>query len=193
MKKRIISIIAAVTLVFSAGSVIAQFGSIKGSVLYLNENQILITDSAIVTLSLNGIVLQTCPVSPAGLYQFYGLVADTYDLKVTCTKYWGGANAVDALLILKHFVNLPACLFGISALAGDVDGSGGIVNAADALAIIRRFTGQLSSFIPPNVNPPGNVDWVSERPEVIVQAFSVSYKDINILCTGDVNGSFIPF
>ncbi|HRY34182.1 MAG TPA: hypothetical protein P5531_14550 [Bacteroidales bacterium] len=171
----------------------AQFGTIKGSVRYYTENQILIRDSAVVTLYLDGLALASCPVSPAGSYEFNGLMADTYDIHVSCTKYWGGANSVDALLVLKHFVNQPACLFDLCLLAADVNASCGIPNAADALAIIRRFTGQIMNFMPPNVNPPGGSDWVSERPSVIVYAFSVSYQNIHILCTGDVNGSFTPF
>jgi hypothetical protein len=105
-----------------------------------------------------------------------------YKVSVTSTKPWGGANAVDALLIMKHFVAM-SLLTGINLTVADVDGSG-YANAVDALTTMKRFVGMQSYF---SVG-----DWSFQEFWVTVGPGQTITQNIKGLCTGDVDNSFIP-
>lgn len=117
-----------------------------------------------------------------GIYSFDSLWAMPYSLDVQCSKPWGGANAVDALLIIKHFVGISP-LSGIRLKAADVDGSG-FCNASDGLLVLKRFVGMQDTF------PAG--DWAFESSTITTIANDTVYQDIKGLCTGDVDGSYTP-
>lgn len=106
----------------------------------------------------------------------------TYSLSPRIVKSWGGVNATDALEVAKHAVFLTQ-LTGLYLEAADVNLSGSI-NATDALLIMRRYVGQISSFAIP--------DWVFSPKGNFGVIFTNSLKDITALCAGDVNGSYIP-
>ena len=128
-----------------------------------------------------------------GHYEFANIPNGTYQLYATSTRTWGGVNALDAMLILRNFVQMPPLLTGLRLVVADVNRSGGVPNAADEMAIIKRFTNQISSFMPPYVNSPGGPDWYSDTFNLVFTNNTVSIQNLKMLCAGDVNGSYIPF
>ncbi|MCX6270154.1 MAG: BACON domain-containing carbohydrate-binding protein [Bacteroidetes bacterium] len=117
-----------------------------------------------------------------GSFLFQLLSSGQYTLDAQCSKTWGGANANDALLVLRKFTGLVT-LSPLRSAAADVDASG-FSNAADALMIARRFVGIIPSF------PAG--DWVFEHPDIVLpQSGNVIWNFMG-LCFGDLDGSYIP-
>jgi|GEM_PF-5150954 len=93
----------------------------------------------------------------------------------------GGFNATDALLVARHITGLQY-QSGVNLLATDVNASG-YISAVDALLILHRTVGNISTF------PLGN--WVFENNSFTQQAPG-STIDLLGLAVGDVNGSFNP-
>jgi hypothetical protein len=118
-----------------------------------------------------------------GYYSFDGITAGSnYKLEASFNGTWGGNNATDALLVqLQAGGLLFPPLTGINWTAGDVNAST-TITALDALYIKLRTVGSISSY------PAGN--WVFESPAVVIP--TVPLTNIFGLCTGDVNGSYIP-
>lgn len=134
-----------------------------------------------VSLYRNDTVISSTNTDNQGHYSFPSIQPGHYRISCSYTGDWGGVNATDALIMLRHFVGL-SYLQGIRKKAGDVDGSH-IINAVDPLASSKRFTGMINSF------PAG--DWVFESPEFEVFSGGIILT-IKGLCMGDVNGSFEP-
>lgn len=110
-----------------------------------------------------------------------------YTFSVDASVYpwgWGGVNALDALIQIRHFTSLQA-LYGDFLLAGDVIAPVG-VNSTDALRTSQRFAGVIHSF---DVG-----DWYPVQAAFTFnQNVSSQYIDtLSLLCFGDVNGSHIP-
>jgi hypothetical protein len=82
---------------------------------------------------------------PDGSFAFPVWPGD-YLLSATTNRPWvyGASNAVDALKVARHFVGLDT-LKGLKLEAGDVNAMFG-VNTTDALQILQRFSGIISSF-----------------------------------------------
>ncbi len=122
-------------------------------------------------------------IGTAGQFGFYGLAAGLYGIEPRISVPWGGVNASDALRVIQHFGGSQP-LTGLPLLAADVNGSQ-TVNASDGLLIAQRYTGLIGSF------PVG--DWVSET---AVPRAARNLNDLPIpllmLCTGDVNASYLP-
>ncbi len=116
-----------------------------------------------------------------GYYTFSDLPNGSFTLHSYSDKPFGGVNSTDALVILKHFVQLQL-LTGIRLQASDVDASG-FVNAIDALAVAKRFTGQIPTF--------AIGDWYFQKPLISIPA-AVAQYDYLCLCSGDANGSYFP-
>ncbi len=135
-----------------------------------------------VTLKQNGVIKGEVVTDQNGLYSFPDVCPGNYTVQAHSTQPWGGCNSIDALLILKHFVEV-ALLDGLSLQAAETDNSG-YINSADALLVLKRFTGLSSSF------PAG--DWVFEEKAFTVPFNGNSQIDLKGLCKGDVNGSFVP-
>lgn len=89
----------------------------------------------------------------------------------------GGVNTSDAMMVLRFFVQLDT-FTPLQYMASDVNGDG-VVNASDALSIVKYFT-QNGGYTP---------KWVWDKPILIVGGDSIF--DLNILKSGDVNGSLI--
>jgi PKD repeat protein len=158
------------------------YSDVYGKVSYFNSvNSPL--DSVLVYLKSGTTVVQTNMVDPDGDFHFTNVSPGTYSLEAFSGKGWGGANATDAMLVLKHFVNISS-LSGLKLKSANVDNSV-MVNSLDAMLISRRFTGSLSSF------PSGN--WAFEKPVFVFNGNGDITQNIKALCYGDVNGSYIPF
>ncbi len=151
-------------------------------------------DSIAVQLIQGGTVVHsTCP-DAQGNYSFLNLDNGTYTLKsVVSGKKWGGVNANDAQAIMRNFVHLNGFyLTGIYLIAAEINGVGAVPNALDALIATRRFVGIIPNFLPPGVVP-GRPDWCSESFAITVNGTTNQTKDVQVLCTGDVNGTYTPF
>jgi hypothetical protein len=164
-------------------NVISIVGNITGTVSYKNNAGTLMSNTPVALY--NGSTLVTTTTTDAnGDYTFSNVYGGSYTVVAQPTKAWGGGNSNDALLILKHFSNIPPALSGLNLTAANPNGIGG-VNATDALLVAQRFVNLISSF--------AAGDWVSDAtPVTISVAGTVSGVDVQVLCMGDVNGSFTP-
>ncbi len=155
--------------------------NISGTVSYFNSLASAMSNTS-VYLCHGTDTLGTTTTNADGQYAFANKPAGLYTLKTKTTKAWGGGNATDALLILKHFVG-SAIQTGLALTACDVDAST-FTNAADALSVMKRFVGLQNAF------PSG--DWAYTHPTVSTLSGVNATQNINALCFGDINGSFIP-
>jgi PKD repeat protein len=157
---------------------ILPFSSVSGEVTY--DNAIFSPLSNIpVSLYSGNTLVATATTTSTGHYEFDSLAPGVYHIHCASDAPWGGVNAADALLILKHFVGMTF-LHGLPLAAANVDGSVS-VNATDALLTARRFVGMINSF--------AVGDWVFEKPNIILNANMNFVVNIKGLCYGDVNGS----
>jgi hypothetical protein len=156
--------------------------TITGTVTYNNSSSSVMDSAQVFLYNANNTLIKTTYTDANGTYSFTGVTLGDYRVTSLPTTVYGGANAIDALLILKHFVGMNL-LTGLNLVAADVNG-GGIVNAADALAVQKRFVGLVNEF------PVG--DWVSENFFVTFTESGTITANIKVQCTGDVNGSYIP-
>ncbi|MCX6271120.1 MAG: carboxypeptidase regulatory-like domain-containing protein [Bacteroidetes bacterium] len=157
--------------------------TITGTVTYGNTANTPMTNTTVQLFNQSNVLVKSAVTDANGQYVINGVQAGNYTLTATCTKATGGINAVDALSILKHFVGMIT-LTGIHLKAADVSGGIPVVNSLDALMVQKRFVGLITTF------PVG--DWVFEVKPVAVTDVTTYTVDLKALCTGDVNGSFIP-
>ncbi|MCX6273428.1 MAG: M14 family zinc carboxypeptidase, partial [Bacteroidetes bacterium] len=155
---------------------------VHGKLTYANTNNTYLANVTVLLKDSTGTTVATTTTNSTGDYSFTNLVAGmAYTFDFTCSLPFGGVNSVDALAILKHFVNL-SILTGIYRQAADVDNSG-TVNSIDALMTQKRFVGLISSF------PAGN--WTFTR-DTITLVNPLNTHNLKALCVGDVNGSYLP-
>jgi hypothetical protein len=110
-----------------------------------------------------------------------GILANgTYQITVSTDHPWGGVNATDALLILKHFTGM-SLLSGLPLKVADVNADQ-YVNSVDALLVLKRFTGMISTFV--------TGDWLIEPKTVNFTGSGPGPVHIPGLCFGDVNASY---
>ncbi len=117
-----------------------------------------------------------------GNYSFGSVQPGSYSIVATTQKAWGGANATDAMQVLKHFAQV-SLLQGLHLTAADLN-QDGATNSIDGLLIASRFVGNLNSFV--------TGDWAFEAVSLDVAPFSIYQKDFKANCYGDVDGSYIP-
>ena len=153
---------------------------VSGVVAYDNSAGTLL-DNTLVRL-LGPTARDSMLTTPAGSYLFDSLGAGSYYMNAAPAKAWGGVNATDALLVLKHFVD-SVHLGDLRVRAADVNGNG-YINAVDALWCARRFTGLDTTF------PIG--DWISEEAAFYTPGIGDYPIDIKVICSGDVDGSHQP-
>lgn len=113
-----------------------------------------------------------------GSFTTSAFLPDTIQILPHTLLPWGGVNATDALLILKHFARIDT-LNGLILAAADVNGNGA-VNAADALMAAQRFAGIITQF-------PVS-DWIF-RDTTLVAAPGQNNLILEGICRGDVNAS----
>ena len=154
--------------------------NINGFVTYDNLLSSPMTNTN-VNLSQNSALVNTTVTNIAGSYGFSLIPNGLYSITGSTTKVWGGGNSVDALIMARHFVGLQT-LAGLKLLAGDLDGNG-VVNAADALLVMRRSVLLINTF---SVG-----DWIFETKSANVNNGNLAI-DFKALCFGDVNGSNTP-
>jgi len=178
---------------FLATTVIGQTGSVSGSVNYKNYLNSQITSNCVVNLYQNSVLVGSVAVNNTGWYSFDNLQPGTYQVTANCTGPVGGINAVDAIMVLVAFIQqLNPPLDPLNKLAADANGSGGIPNTSDALAISSLFVGMVPNFMPPYTPSPGGSPWLSESFTVVLAPGQAATQNLKVLCRGDVNGSHIP-
>ncbi len=167
---------------FANGTVsIGTCSNVSGVLSYKNAVSTPLSNT-VIQLKQNGTLVQQTTTSSSGAYLFENLANGSYTLEPVVTKPWGGVNSGDALLVMKHFVNVTP-LSGLNLKAADVDGST-YVNSGDALLIAKRFVNMISSFTVGN--------WCTEKPVITITGSGNVAQNIRALCYGDVDGSLIP-
>ncbi len=162
-------------------TVIIGITDVQGYITY-NNSVVTPMNDIQVTLNQGSTVIMTATTDANGFFEFEDAPVGTFTLIPSCSKPWGGVNATDALLILKHFVSISS-LSGLPKKAADIDNTN-TINSVDALATQKRYVGMITSFIAG--------DWAFERPIIDVNGMGVVNQNIKALCYGDVNGSYIP-
>ncbi|HRY32181.1 MAG TPA: dockerin type I repeat-containing protein [Bacteroidales bacterium] len=152
-----------------------------GKLSYLNMLNTPLGNSMVYLFNMNGMPADSTLTRPDGSFYFFRPVDDTVIFDAMIAQAWGGVNATDALLVLKHFTGFIQ-LQDLYYRAADVDGSEN-VNSIDALMIARRYAGLITAF------PAG--DWSITRDTMTTGVLPL-YFESEALCTGDVNGSFQP-
>jgi len=159
--------------------------TISGFVRYKNSYATPMNGVTVTLKNSGGTIIGTTVTSPMGgngYYQFTGVTPGTYRLQASYNGTWGGNNATDALRVLQTAVNINP-LTGLNLLAGDVNASGLPLTALDAAMINNRVVGFINSY------PAGN--WIFDDITFTPIHASVTVN-IDGLCYGDVDGSFIP-
>ncbi len=160
---------------------VIAYNYFSGNLHYGNAGMSPIGNTLVQLKAGNTIVSETLTATD-GSFTFSGLAPGIYQINPVCTKAWGGVNATDALLIMKHFVQI-SLLNGLYLKAADVDATQ-VVNAVDALATQKRSVGIINAF------PAG--DWVFNKPVIAFDGQSLLDIPVAGLCYGDVNGSYQP-
>ncbi|MCX6273493.1 MAG: dockerin type I domain-containing protein, partial [Bacteroidetes bacterium] len=155
--------------------------SISGNLIYENEVSTPLNNTEIFLKQNNEVVAQQ-QTDLSGHFLFNQINNGEYSLMADCSKPWGGVNAIDALLVLRHFVGTTP-LNGLNVLAADVDATG-YINASDALLIAKRFVGMVNSF--------NSGNWCIEKPIITVTGTGDIIQNMKALCFGDVDGSHNP-
>ncbi|MCX6269787.1 MAG: FG-GAP-like repeat-containing protein [Bacteroidetes bacterium] len=167
--------------------VIPATSTISGFVRYANPVGTPMTNTNI-DLKLGGSLVNTDITDASGSYGFTDVLLGYYRLVGHTSKPWGGVNATDALRAAQYFVGMiptpvPPNPDTLYVRAADVNGSG-YVNTVDALLILQRFAGVITSF------PVG--DWLFARPLINISTPGDYTANFKAVCFGDVNGSYTP-
>ena len=166
---------------FTNGNVLVDScAQLEGTVNYLNVLSSPLPNSIAGLYQNNAIVAQDSTDND-GHYLIEYIAAGNYQSGAETTLPWGGGNSSDALLMIKHYVEILQ-LSGLKLIAADLDGSG-YVNATDALLVTKRFVGLINTF------PVG--DWIFENDNLFIPENSHNYHNIYGLCYGDVDASYL--
>ena len=155
--------------------------TVSGAVTYENTSNTPII-GAVVTLWDGTTLVATDTTVAGGAYSFAGVTGGiTYTVNVSKTDGWPSSAvlASDALLAARSSVDTTVTLTALQTLAADVTGNGN-VTAGDALQILRRVVGQITSF--------AIADWQFESNTIAVASLSVTVN-VKGIAAGDVNAS----
>ena len=151
-----------------------------GTVKYANAGAYPMMNAGLVVKDFANTTINSATANGSGVYALPSMASGSYTMTVTPTV-WGGINSTDALGILNHFTQIIP-LSGMKLAAADVNFSHS-VNGTDALLVMKRYSGQISTF------PAG--DYLYNYDTVIMNGSNVT-GNIEVLCFGDVNASYTP-
>ncbi len=156
--------------------------TIRGVIVYINVAQTPLANVVVILTDTSRPHCSDTTVTGAdGVFEFINWPGD-YLLSAETMRPWvyGASNAVDALKVARHFVGLDT-LLGLHLIAGDVNALFG-VNSADALQILQRFSGLITSF--------AAGDWVFDTR--YLNAAVKSPFELEGIIVGDVDASYVP-
>ena len=159
----------------------SQYG-ISGKITYDNTSNSAIEYSEVILKDKPNHVYAYTYTDTLGIYAFSNIPNGNYTIDIKPNYKWGGVSPVDALSILRYFVKLSTFKDALKKKAADVNGDKNII-PMDALLINRRFVKLINSFTAG--------EWVWNNNTVAVNGQNI-ILNIQILCTGDVDGSYIP-
>jgi len=156
------------------------FNILSGRLTYANTQATALVGDTLRLVNTNGQVIASTITGTDGRFSLENFAAGTYQIKGNANRAWGGVNATDALEARRIYQGLlnPT---PIVALAADVNTSN-LVNNTDALMIIRRSNGSLSSF------PSGN--WQYNSGSLDFSSGRLLQASVTSLASGDVNASY---
>jgi len=156
------------------------FNVLSGRLTYANTQATALVGDTLRLVNTNGQVIASTTTGTDGRFSLENFAAGTYQIKGNANRAWGGVNATDALEARRIYQGLlnPT---PIVALAADVNTSN-LVNNTDALMIIRRSNGSLSSF------PSGN--WQYKSGSLDFSSGRLLQASVTSLASGDVNASY---
>lgn len=154
---------------------------LSGNVWYNNAASTDMENALMEIFDFGGSPISSTNTNTSGYYSFGSFSSGNYTMDITPDDVWGGVNSTDALLILNHFAHIDT-LEGMELAASDVNYSQ-TVNGTDALFVMKRYTGMISSF------PSG--DWFYNTANLTINGNQV-VNDFAMLCFGDVNSSYTP-
>ncbi len=152
-----------------------------GYVRYDNAAQHFMKNVNLTLKNFNDSVISTASTGSTGTYDFLPVASGCYKMNLQPSDPWGGVNSTDALMVLNHFSQTNP-LTGLKLKAADVNASKS-VNATDALFIMRRYSGVISSF------PAG--DYYTKADSIAINGSQIT-SDYRMIWFGDVNGSYVP-
>jgi len=156
------------------------FNILSGRLTYANTQATALVGDTLRLVNTNGQVIASTTTGTDGRFSLENFAAGTYQVRGNANRAWGGVNATDALEARRIYQGLlnPT---PIVALAADVNTSN-LVNNTDALMIIRRSNGSLSSF------PSGN--WQYNSGSLDFSSGRLLQASVTSLASGDVNASY---
>jgi hypothetical protein len=156
------------------------FNVLSGRLTYANTQATALVGDTLRLVNTNGQVIASTTTGTDGRFSLENFAAGTYQVRGNASRAWGGVNATDALEARRIYQGLlnPT---PIVALAADVNTSN-LVNNTDALMIIRRSNGSLSSF------PSGN--WQYNSGSLDFSSGRLLQASVTSLASGDVNASY---
>lgn len=152
-----------------------------GTVRYAYSTTYPMKNAAMVIKDFAGTTINTATTNTSGVYAFPSMVSGNYRMTITPSNVWGGVNSTDALNIMNHFAQITP-LTGMKLAAADVNYSHSI-NGTDALLVMQRYSGMITSF------PAGNYLYHYAS---LANTGSTLTGNIDMLCFGDVNASYTP-
>ncbi|HRY99746.1 MAG TPA: carboxypeptidase regulatory-like domain-containing protein, partial [Bacteroidales bacterium] len=166
-------------------TVTVYMNTVKGYVTYNNNQNTPMSGVTVYMEDDNGgsKTVRTDVTDANGYYEFPAVANGTYNLWATHNGAWGGVNSTDALVIMEHFIKLHLITDPLKLEAADVDAST-YVNTTDAFQAASRFAQIISAF---NAG-----DWVFETAQVTLNLDDYVSVNLEGMCTGDANGSYIP-
>ena len=153
----------------------------NGSIKYANTGANPIKNASLTIKNYAGTTIASTTSNTSGNYSFTAFPSGYYKLSVEPAAAWGGVNSSDALLILNHFAMLTN-LTGMNLAAADVNASN-TINGTDALFVMKRYAGMISSF------PSGN--YLHHSDTVYTNGNQIT-NNLKMICYGDVNASYEP-
>ncbi|MFZ4521951.1 MAG: Kelch repeat-containing protein [Bacteroidales bacterium] len=152
-----------------------------GTVKYANLTANPIKTAAMTVKNFSNTAIASTTTNTSGVYAFPSFVSGNYKMTIVPSAVWGGVNSTDALNILNHFAQITP-LTGMKLAAADVNYSHS-VNGTDAMLMMKRYTGMITSF--------AAGDYLYHTDTLIVNGGNVT-NNLKMLCFGDVNATYAP-
>ena len=170
-----------ILLVLVCANVIGQ-SQINGTITYDNTANTPIQLADVNLRDALNSIIATTTTDHTGYYSFNAIPNGNYTIEIIANYTWGGVNTTDALLVNRYYIGIYNFKDLLTKKAADVNIDNNI-NTLDALFIIRRYIQMTSSF--------KAGDWLVDDNNINVNGQNIT-KNIKMICTGDVDGSYIP-